>query len=363
MRGTSAVIFLPGNHLRANHFPSTIGPVDLTYTSRWINKNANVTTPGHLWIEAKGSGSRLSDVLAPFANAGYALLPVMSLCANTAIGDPELEIGYDSSPNINERDYFQQYVPPESEIAHFTREINVKETVALFDALNSNEEAERIRRAANQYRLALNSWRLGQEALSLAHLWMALEALTKSRIRLECKKRHISTQEELAVSLGVAVKRLDPTVRRVLILKGDNECYKKAKSASDGFEHGFLGFDKIQSLAQDTRYRMAKYIRTEVFYQLGINQEAYDVLTNDPYDKPLGYWPIVKCVRGKLVGENPELAAVGNAYPFLRWKPVIDKCEVKENEEVSIVFSDKFTAEFGEGIGIKSVKYEAWKPE
>lgn len=71
MRGTSAVIFLPNEHLRANHFPSTIGPVDITCTSRWISKKANVTTPGHLWIEAKGSGSKLGDVLAPFANAGY----------------------------------------------------------------------------------------------------------------------------------------------------------------------------------------------------------------------------------------------------------------------------------------------------
>lgn len=262
--------------------------------------------------------TKLEDILVPFANAGLALLPLLSLSANAAIGDPNIEIGFDSSPEVSEREYFQNYVPPESGVVHFARQIKVKETVAILNALNRNADAERIRRAANQYRLALDSWGLGQEALSLAHLWMALEALTKARIRHECTKRGISTGQELADSLGIELAQLDPTLRRDPILKGDEECYRKSKKASDGFEHGFLGYDKIHDLDRDTRHRMAQYIRAEVFDQLGLGGDTLGVLTNDPFDKPMDYWPVVKYVRGKLLGDNRELAAEGNAYPCKR---------------------------------------------
>ena len=362
MRGPSAVIFRP-NETLGGEFPSAVGPVNIVYTSRWIQKDESVTIPGHLWIEVSGKGTNLEDILVPFANAGLALLPLLSLSANAAIGHPDIELGFDCSPEVSERDYFHNYVPPESEVVHFARQINVKETVAVLDALYLNTNAERIRRAANQYRVALDSWRLGQEALSLAHLWMALEALTKARIRHECTKRGISTEQELSDSLGIDLAQLDATVRRDLILKGDEECYRKSKKASDGFEHGFLGYDKIHDLARDTRHRMTQYIRGEVFDQLRLGEDTLGVLTSDPFDKPMGYWPVVKYVRGKLLGDNRELAAEGNAYPFLRWKPSVKKCEVTEDGKVNIQFSENFTAELGEGIVFKPTSYEAWKPE
>lgn len=363
MRASSAVVFSPNENFRAADFPSSVGPVNIVYTSRWLRRDENVTIPGHLWIEVRGKGEKLEDILIPFANAGLALLPLLSLSANAAIEDPNIELGFDSSPEASERDYFQHYVPPESEVVHFGRQLKVKETVSVIDALNRNSEAERIRRAANQYRLALDSWKLGRETLSLAYLWMALEALTKARIRLECKERGISTAQELADSLGVELTKLDSTVRRDLILKRDVECYNKSKKASDGFEHGFLDFGKIQDLARDTRHRMAKYIRAEIFKQLELTEDTYSVLTNDPFDKPMGYWPVVKYIRGKLIGDNPELAAGENAYPFMKWKPMIKKCEVADDGKINIQISENFTAELGEGIAFQPVSYEAWKPE
>lgn len=359
MRGTSSVIFKPNENFLAESFPSSVGPVKILYASRWIKSNENVTIPGHLWIEIKGKGTKLDDVLPSFANAGLALLPLLSLAANAAIGDPDVEIGFDSSIDTHEREFFQNYVPPESGFVHFARQIKINETVALLNKLNQNPEADRIRRAANQYRLALDSWLPGKEALSLAHLWMALEVLTKARIRTELKKRNIATEQELADCLGVELKKLDPVVRRDLILNGDEDCYSKSKKASDGFEHGFLGFDKIHDLARDTRHRMAQYIREEIFNQLELDKETYDVLTQD---KPMGYWPIVKYVRGKLIGENAELAAQGNAYPFLKWEPSVNKCEITDEGKINIEYSENFTAELGDGIEFMPLSYEAWKP-
>jgi hypothetical protein len=363
MRGPSSVIFGQNETLRAENFPSSAGPVTIVYATRWIRKNDAITIPGHLWIEIKGKGKNLEEVLTPFANAAFALLPILSLSANAAIDDPDLELGFDSSPESEEREYFQHYIPPESEIVHFARLINIKETVAVIGALTHNIDAERLRRASNQYRLALDSWILGREALSLAHLWMALEALTKSRIRSERIKRALETDLDLANHLGIDLKHLDATIRRDFILKGDKDCYKKSKQASDGFEHGFLGYDTIQDLAKDTRHRMAQYIRTEIFEQLRLPQDTHSRLTNDPFDSPMGYWPMVKYIRGKLIGKGSQLAAEGNAYPFIRWKPVLNKCEVTEDGRINIEANENFTAELGQGIVFQPESYEAWRPE
>lgn len=366
MRGPSAVVFRQDEPLRALNYPSSAGPVDIVYQSRWVKTGPMVTVPGHLWVEVRGKGASLEESLVPFANAGFALLPMLSLSANAAIRDPELEVALDSTPGISERDYFQAYVSSESGVLSTGRLISVHATVALLDAIRQHPDGERLRRAANHYRLALHSWRLGREVLSLAHLWMAVEALTKAKIRAECDASG-QTEEELAEGLGVASGegrrvRLHVAVRRDLLLAGDGECYAKAKEASDGLEHGFLGFDKIRELSKDVRHRMAGYVRTAILTLCGLGTGAFETLTKDPFDKPLGHWPLAKYIRGRLLGSSPDLAATDNAYPFMRWKTVITECGVGEDGKIDMKLSEELTPELGEGIRFEGGGFEVWKP-
>jgi hypothetical protein len=203
LRGPSAAIFREGANLIATDFPSSIGPVNIAYTTRWLKRGNNVVLPGHIWIEVSGAGISLEKVLAPFANAGLALLPISLLCTNAAIGEPKVELGFDNSEGTLERDYFQTYIPPESENIHVSRYANTKATTDVIRKLIKHKESERLRRGANQYKTALDSWHLGRETLALAHLWMALEAITKAKVRLECTARGVSSQQELADSLGI----------------------------------------------------------------------------------------------------------------------------------------------------------------
>jgi hypothetical protein len=46
--------------------------------------------------------------------------------------------------------------------------------------------------------------------------------------------------------------------------------------------------------------------------------DVLKILVNDPFDKPLGHWPLAKYVRGQLLGNSPTLAREGNQYTFLR---------------------------------------------
>jgi hypothetical protein len=321
-----------------------------------------VRVPGHLWIEIVGGGEVLENVLVPYANAGLAALPMLSLASNASIPEPDIELGFDSSPGVTERDYFQSYLPPESDVLHVGRHVNVQATVAVLQTLTSSPESERLLRAANQYRLALESWKLGRESLSLAHLWMALEALTKAKIRKECAAAGLDSQEKLTIRLGVDLQELDPVIRK-LLLQNDDECYRKAKAASDGLEHGFLGYNKMREYAKDVRHRMATHVRSAILKLGDVPDGVLDLLLNDPFDKPLGHWPLAKYMRGRLVGDSPVLAREGNQYPFLRWNPTVKSCALDAIGKLDIQFSDSFTAEFADGISFQMQSVEVWQPD
>jgi hypothetical protein len=367
MRGPSAIVFRQDQPLRVVGFPSTAGPVNMTYQSRWIKRGPDVTVPGHLWVEVQGKGQFLKESVVPFANAGWALLPLLSLSTNAAIGDPEVEVAFDSTPGASEREYFQSYVAPESWHICTARLIHVDATAALVSAVARNPDGEQLRRAANQYRLALDSWRLGRETLSLAHLWMALEALTPAKIFAERQARGMCPKEDLADALGVAREkgwkgRLCAVVRKDLLLNGDAECYRKSKDASDGLEHGYRAYEEIAELSRDVRHRMAGYVRTAILTLSGLAGGALEVLTKDPFDKPLGHWPLAKYVRGRLVGSKSELGAEGNAYPFLRWKTKIKECGVGEDGALHMKLDEELTPELAEGISFEGGSWEVWKP-
>jgi hypothetical protein len=115
--------------------------------------------------------------------------------------------------------------------------------IALAKAISVSEHRERLMRSMAQYQLALDNWTMASSILAVAHLWMAVEALTKVRARAELKSRGLANEADLAKSLGVDIKQLDSTIRRQFIFDDDGDCYSKTLAASDGFEHGFAPHD------------------------------------------------------------------------------------------------------------------------
>jgi hypothetical protein len=221
MRGPSAVVFEPGSKLRVEGFPSEIGPVDIVYTSRYISRGSDIRVPGHLWIHVEGPAPTLRDALDPFANAGLAMLPVLALSANAAIKEPDVEVAFDNSPGIVERDYFQTYMPPEPDVVYLGRLMDVESTVA---------------------------------------------------------------------GPGAG----EPPGRRTLASRS---------------------------------------------------------------------WPVVKYLRGKLIGPADRLAEPGNEYPFMRWKPEVKSFRITEERKAEYSLTETITAELGEGVQFQPQSIEAWRAE
>jgi hypothetical protein len=106
---------------------------------------------------------------------------------------------------------------------------------------------------------------------------------------------------------------------------------------------------------------MARYTRQAIFDMCQLEANVLNTLVNNPYDKPIGNWPVIKYLKGKLIGENSDLASPENIYPFIKWKSTINKTNFVEECKYNINVSESFTPELGEGISFQPTFYEVWQ--
>ena len=85
---------------------------------------------------------------------------------------------------------------------------------------------------------------------------------------------------------------LDAMARRDWLLAGDADCYKEAKAASDGFEHGCGSFPDMRRAATKHRRRIALLVREAIFDLAELDDTSAAVLKGPPFDQPLGHWPL-----------------------------------------------------------------------
>jgi hypothetical protein len=369
-RGSSALVFPPGTRIKVNS-PISLGTVIITFNTRYLYKGLESPLPGDLWIDARGPAESIENAVSVFGGIVGSLATIISFSMNSAIGDLEPELIFNNTPGLKVRDFLQSMLPDERNILHAGRNVNPKATLGLIDAIEAHPEKERINRAITQYSLALRHWRWGHEILATAHLYIGMEALTKAVIRSQLTASGIN-EEQYACSLGINPDTLGPCdslsaaidviVRKNLLFKGDNECYKDAKAASDGFEHGFMPFDKIRNKARAVRDKTATYLRKAILDLIKIEEVHREILLNTPYKVPLGNWPVVKYMRGQLLGDSDNLAAKGNEYPILSWKSTIKSAKLLSSGEYDFKFEDKLTPKLGEGISFKRKRFEVWKP-
>ena len=264
LRATSAARFLEDEQLELRQIPGSTGPVDVIFRTRYANEGLESPVPRELWIEVRGKGPSLNEAVTALAGMAASLLPVLALVTNAAIHDPVVHLAYEDTPGVSQWEFFQAFVPDEKGFPFVGRRVDSAAVIALLHAIGRHPGRERIERAMGQYQFALLHWVHGQETLALAHLFIGMEALTKVFLRRECDRRGL-TDEELAASFEIEKKHLDPYIRSTLLFKGNNTCLKRAKEASDGFEHGFLDYNRIHTLAMEVRDQTATYLREAIF--------------------------------------------------------------------------------------------------
>jgi hypothetical protein len=370
LRSPSAVVFLPGDFLRVN-VPSERGTTIVTIQTRYQNIGLQHPLPGHLWVDCRGPAKSIEEAVSIFGNVAGSIIPIIAFSTNAAIDELEPELVFDNTANINVRDFLQSMLADERPPLRSGRKVDIDITKTLMVKIESHSEKERITRAILQYHLALRHWRWGHETLATAHLFMGMEALTKAVARVRQKLSGLS-EAEFAHQLGIDLSSLssrdrittiiEAVVRRSILFQGDDECRKEAKAASDGFEHGFMPYDEIRLHARKVRDKTASYLRQAIVGLLDIEQRYYQQLFSEPYNDPLGHWPIVKYIRGQLLGSSSQLAADGNVYPIMNWASTLKSVEMNDKGDFQINSEDNLTAKLGEGISFQPHSFEVWKP-
>jgi len=198
---------------------------------------------------------------------------------------------------------------------------------------------------------------------------MGMEALSKAIFKA---MQETQDKASIAKSLGIDIEALNPSeklstlidagIRREILFQGDTATYKTARHASDGFEHGFLPFDEIRSLAQQVRNKTANFLREGIINALNLDRDLRTTLLSSPYDEPLGCFPTVKYVRGSLIGKSEKLQKDGNEYPILAGRTTIKELEFKENGEYSLKFDETLTPILSDGITFRPKSFEIWAP-
>ena len=68
--------------------------------------------PRELVAEVRCDEASLPKALEDSANAVIAMTNLTSFIANAYVGDPEIELGFDVTPDVAERDFFQRRLVP-----------------------------------------------------------------------------------------------------------------------------------------------------------------------------------------------------------------------------------------------------------
>ena len=362
--------FTEDRSLRINAFPTDLGPVDITYLTRHSEEGHESPVPREMWIDVRGEAeAELVDVVGAYANAGAQFIPMIAMCANAWVGDVEPKIAFDATADATKRRHFTNFVREESgTMPRPGRNVDPAATVSFISAVASHPQTERLRRAIQQYAMALGHWKMGHETMALAHLYIGMEALTPVAVRRERERLDVG-DEGLAQAYGIAERRrgaratkLHSVVRREVLFRGDDEAASKAREASDGFEHGFLDFVKIRGLAQEVRDRTAQYLRAAIFDLADTDAEIRDTLNAPPFDVPLRSF-LSRYMWGTLLGEATDMAAPDQAYPLITWGSRLKAFRREPDGLYSVTPEETMTMKFSDALQYRRDRYEVWGPE
>ena len=322
MRTRSGATLQEGNDLKVI-YQSDEGPVNVLFRTRRKDRGLGIPTALDLTIEVSGKANSLDEVQRRYNAVAQVASNVLALGANAIVEQPPVvELAYDVTPEHEEHDFFQRRHPePPLEILQ-GRPIHPILLVPLYECFARHPEADRLNQAAAHYNIALAHWQPGSELLALNHLWIGVETLTPAFLKRECETRGMN-KEDLYNEWNLPAQelkrdrmnKLAAEVRSRIIFKGDQECYRNAKDASDGFEHGFLSLSEAHDLATRARDETAANLRRAIFKLADLDQPTLSALLDPPFNRPLERWSLDFQFRGKLVGPVNRLAPAEGEHP------------------------------------------------
>lgn len=289
------------------------------------------------------------------------VVSVLSLAANAATDDLRLDLVYDASVDRTQHEFFQNVMAPEQGFPKSSRRVDGEAFLALMKALLEAAERERLLRAVGQYQVALRHMLPGHELMTLAHLWMAVEAMTKAVLDSELVRA--GSRDVLLEQLDIPLKQLDGKVREKFIFQDDHAAYAEAAKISNAFEHGFLNFAELRTNSAKHNNAVAKYVREAILAYSGLAEEMVGRLLGRSYAAPIPCVSVDNYIRATLTGPGDSLAAEGFAHPHFDVAISFPPGSVVHKPDGSIDISPQYdvTSKFADGV-TGDLALEMWGP-
>jgi len=363
-RGTANVIFRLGDSISANYIRDGVhGRVSLA--TRYIECGFDVPVPGDFEATIEAEADTVEEAIT-WLTVGRELGSIVSLSANAAIEPLQGELAYEITPGRSEREHFQRFTPRDKG-TFSSRKVPMDAAVALLSAIATHKQRDRLLRAITQYNEALLRWGLGNELLSVAHLWMGIEAIKKASLRHHLESRGTS-KDQLADEWGFDPNRymkidqfLDAEARVRLVFQGDALHHRIAREVSDSFEHGLENGGALFAKARETLLPTAQHLRRAILEVAEVPDEHLRVMVAKPYDVPKGLGGLEQYFRSALIGEGDNLAPEGAPHPHWEWTHSMKSVQLDEESWVySFTPDHKMTARVPEGFSFRPGNIEVW---
>ncbi len=360
LRARSSARFLPeaGVELKFDPLPGLTGEMRLRVFSRWVASGLAESLPRELVFEVRGRARSLEDAVHLFPTPARPMATVAAFAANVRVGLVEVHLAYDCTPDHEERELIEAFLPDEIGNMSEGRFIRPELMIAAAEAfLAAGDRAPRLGRALRQYELALRDWYVGGEWLALSHLYMAVEALTDIALDRTLEQRG-TTDVALAKSVGIVTDDpqrprwkdlLKSWCRREVIFAGDRETFRAARTASDGLEHGFLDLREVHAHALRAADQTFAYVRRTITDLLDLPDETAGELMAI---RPMDVQSRRKIIHGRLTGKAEDPAPVGELYPLLEWTSGINSV-IRDGSALTVNEQESLTVRTREGIGFQ----------
>jgi hypothetical protein len=364
LRAPSAALLLPDQVFELNF----ADPARVRLRSQWRDQGLEHPVPADLWVEVRGVGSSLDEAVRHHAPLARGAASVLAFIANAAVEPLEVELAYDATSGRTEREYLQVFVRDSSPIPKGGRVVPTDRLQPCFDAILALGRTPRLTRTFFQYDLALRNWQLGSEYQSLHHLWIAAENIVGL---LLTRRIGDNDRKEFARALGISVDPERPGAKkppwrqeliswglRELVFDGDRGAYDAARTATNGYEHGFLYLNDVQQQAVQATPAVFSHVRRSIADVLSLTGEYRDWLLGRI---PVDVASTRKIVRGLLLGEvadSNRLSAPDQEYPILRWRTRLSRF-VREGDDFNASFTERMTVTVAEGVQFQGQAIEA----
>lgn len=363
-RSQASFIFRLGDEISTDYVRDGItGRV--TLGTRYLECGYDIPVPGDLMMAIEVESAENAEEAFTWVTVGHELASLISLATNAALAHPEGELVIETTPGKSEREHLQRFVPGDKG-TFSSRTVPMDATVAFMSAVAVSPERNRLLRAVTQYNEALFRWKMGNELLSLSHLFMGIEAIKKACLRCYMQTHDIN-KTELAELWGFDPKRsqsldhfLDSEARVRLAFHGDALHHKIARAVSDSFEHGLKNGGELFKQAREALVPTAKHLRHSILEVANIDEQHFQTLTGSAFSRPRGLGGLEQYFRSVLVGEEVQ-GSDGWPHPCWDWKHSIKAVKFDaENGVYSFTPDHNMTARISPSHVFKPGNLEVW---